>query len=32
MNQQFKDSKIALSNALDALTTRMIVISFHLEG
>jgi hypothetical protein len=32
MNQQFKDSKIALSNALDALTTRMIVISIHLEG
>ncbi|RYD58291.1 MAG: PorT family protein [Sphingobacteriales bacterium] len=32
MNQQFKDSKIPLSNAIDALSTRMIVISVHLEG
>jgi len=32
MNQQFKDSSIPLSNALESITTRMIVISIHLEG
>jgi hypothetical protein len=32
MNQQFKDSKIPLSNALEFMKTRMIVISIHLEG
>ncbi len=32
MNQQFKDPKIPLSNAIDQITTRMIVISIHLEG
>lgn len=32
MNQQFKDSRIPLSNAIDDLSTRMIVISIHLEG
>lgn len=32
MNQQFKDAKIPLSNALEFMKTRMIVISIHLEG
>lgn len=32
MNQQFKDPKIPLSNAIDHISTRMIVISIHLEG
>ena len=32
MNQQFKDPGIPLSNAIDDLSTRMIVISIHLEG
>jgi hypothetical protein len=32
MNQQYKDSRIPLSNALEAISTRMIVISIHLEG
>jgi hypothetical protein len=32
MNTQFKDPKIPLSNALDIMSTRMIVISIHLEG
>lgn len=32
MNQQFKDPKIPLSNAIDQISTRMIVISIHLEG
>jgi hypothetical protein len=32
MNQQFKDSSIPLSNAIESLSTRMIVISIHLEG
>ncbi len=32
MNQQFRDPKIPLSNALDGINTRMIVISIHLEG
>lgn len=32
MNQQFKDPRIPLSNALDGMSTRMIVISIHLEG
>ena len=32
MNAQFKDARIPLSNAIDNMTTRMIVISIHLEG
>ena len=32
MNQQFKDSRIPLSNAIDFISTRMVVISIHLEG
>lgn len=32
MNQQYKDGRIPLSNALEAISTRMIVISIHLEG
>lgn len=32
MNQQFPDASIPLSNALQSITTRMIVISIHLEG
>jgi len=32
MNAQYKDPKIPLSNALENMTTRMIVISIHLEG
>jgi hypothetical protein len=32
MNQHFKDSRIPLSNAIETLNTRMIVISIHLEG
>ncbi len=31
-NQLFKDPNIPLSNAIDVLSTRMIVISIHLEG
>lgn len=31
-NQIFKDPSIPLSNAIDVLSTRMIVISIHLEG
>lgn len=31
-NQIFKDGKIPLGNAIDVLSTRMIVISIHLEG
>lgn len=31
-NQIFKDPNIPLSNAIDVLSTRMIVISIHLEG
>ncbi|MCB0700024.1 MAG: PorT family protein [Chitinophagales bacterium] len=31
-NQLFKDTNIPLSNAVDVLSTRMIVISVHLEG
>jgi hypothetical protein len=32
MNQHFKDPNIQLSNAVNSLRTRMIVISIHLEG
>lgn len=32
MNQQFKDGNIPLSNAIDFISTRMVVISIHLEG
>ncbi len=32
LNQQFKDQRIPLSNAIDMLSTRMIVLSIHLEG
>jgi hypothetical protein len=32
MNQQFKDRNIPLSNAIDFISTRMVVISIHLEG
>ncbi len=32
MNQQFKDAKLPLSNAIDQINTRTIVISIHLEG
>lgn len=32
MNQQFKDGRIPLSNAIDVINSRMIVISIHLEG
>lgn len=32
MNAQFKDGKIPLSNAIDQINTRTIVISIHLEG
>jgi hypothetical protein len=32
MNQQYKDGRIPLSNAIQGLRTRMIVISIHLEG
>lgn len=31
-NQIYKDPNLPLSNAIDQLTTRMIVISIHLEG
>lgn len=31
-NQLFNDGKIPLGNAIDVLSTRMIVISIHLEG
>ncbi|HEY9178056.1 MAG TPA: porin family protein [Flavipsychrobacter sp.] len=31
-NQLFRDPNIPLSNAIDVLSTRMIVISLHLEG
>lgn len=31
-NQIFKDPSIPLSNAIDVLSTRMIVVSIHLEG
>lgn len=31
-NQLFRDPNIPLSNAIDVLSTRMIVISIHLEG
>lgn len=31
-NQIFKDGSIPLSNAIDVLSTRMIVISIHIEG
>lgn len=32
MNQLYKDAKLPLSNAIETLYTRMIVISIHLEG
>ncbi len=32
INAQYKDGRIPLSNAIDNMTTRMIVISIHLEG
>jgi len=32
MNAQYKDAKIPLSNAIDQINTRTIVISIHLEG
>jgi hypothetical protein len=32
INAQYKDPRIPLSNALENMTTRMIVISIHLEG
>lgn len=32
LNAQYKDSKIPLSNAIDQINTRTIVISIHLEG
>lgn len=32
MNQLFKDGSIPLSNAIQSLNTRMIVISIHLQG
>ena len=32
MNQQYKDARIPLSNAIEGISTRMIVISIHLEG
>jgi hypothetical protein len=32
MNQQYKDRSLPLSNAIDHINTRMIVISIHLEG
>jgi len=32
LNEHFKDSDIPLSNTLDRITTRMIVISIHIEG
>lgn len=32
MNQLYHDPKIPLTNAIDGLNTRMIVISIHLEG
>ncbi len=32
LNQHYKDSRIPLSNAIETLSTRMIVISIHLEG
>lgn len=32
MNQHYKDGSIPLSNAIQSLNTRMIVISIHLEG
>jgi hypothetical protein len=32
INTQYKDSRIPLSNTLDAIRTRMIVFSIHLEG
>ncbi|GAA4466581.1 hypothetical protein GCM10023093_20930 [Nemorincola caseinilytica] len=31
-NQLFRDPELPLTNAIDRLSTRMIVISFHLEG
>ena len=32
LDQHYRDTHIALSNAMDALYTRMVVISIHLEG
>lgn len=32
INSNFRDSRIPLSNTIDAMRTRMIVISIHLEG
>jgi len=32
INTQYKDSRIPLSNTIDAIRTRMIVFSIHLEG
>lgn len=32
LNSQYKDSQIPLSNTIDAIRTRMIVFSIHLEG
>lgn len=32
MNQQYKDSRIPLSNGIEQINSRMIVISIHLEG
>lgn len=32
INTQYKDSQIPLSNTIDAIRTRMIVFSIHLEG
>lgn len=32
LNENYTDSEIPLSNTIDKLTTRMIVISIHLEG
>jgi hypothetical protein len=31
-NQLFRDAALPLTNAIDRLSTRMIVISFHLQG
>src|SRR5207253_758540 len=32
MDQLYRDTKIPITNAIDALNTRMIIISIHLEG
>jgi len=32
INQLYKDARLPLSNAIETLYTRMIVISIHLEG